>query len=176
MSVLLSLGLVFLHLSFLAIGGGNAMLPEMRRQVVDVHHWMSAQDFSALFALAQSAPGPNMMIVPMIGWHVAGLAGMLVASVANFGPTSVLAGLFLLFWDRVKGKPWRAIVQAGLAPVTAGLVASSAALIVEAAVPGWPWAVLAAVSAALCYFTRIHPLFVLAAGALIGLGTGFLPT
>ena len=58
------------------------ILPEMQRQVVEVHQWMSAQEFSALFAMAQAAPGPNMMIVPLVGWHVAGWAGLLVSSVA----------------------------------------------------------------------------------------------
>jgi chromate transporter len=174
MSVLVALGLVFLQLSFLAIGGGNAMLPEMRRQVVDVHHWMSAQDFSALFALAQAAPGPNMMIVPMIGWHVAGLAGMLVVSVANFGPTSIIAGVFLLYWEKVKDRPWRKIVQTGLGPVTVGLVASSANLIVDAAVPNLWLGLMAGISAALCFYTRIHPLIVLGAGAIIGLASGLL--
>lgn len=57
-----ALAAIFGQLSLLAFGGGNTILPEMQRAVVDVHHWMSAQEFSALFALAQAAPGPNMMI------------------------------------------------------------------------------------------------------------------
>ncbi|HCK29691.1 MAG TPA: chromate transporter, partial [Acinetobacter ursingii] len=70
--VLMTLALVFTQLSVLAFGGGNAILPEMQHQVVNIHHWMSAEQFSSLFAMAQAAPGPNMMIVPLIGWHVAG--------------------------------------------------------------------------------------------------------
>ena len=74
----------FTQLSLIAFGGGNTILPEMQRQVVDIHHWMTAQEFSALFAMAQAAPGPNMMIVPLVGWHVAGLSGLLVTSTAKF--------------------------------------------------------------------------------------------
>ena len=66
MYVLLALTLVFTQLSLLAFGGGNAILPEMQHQVVTVHHWMTAEQFSSMFAMAQAAPGPNMMIVPLV--------------------------------------------------------------------------------------------------------------
>ncbi|MGM0515853.1 MAG: chromate transporter, partial [Pseudomonadota bacterium] len=79
MAMLISLAIIFTELSLMAFGGGFSILPEMQRQVVEVHQWMSAQEFSALFAMAQAAPGPNMMIVPLIGWHVAGWAGLLVS-------------------------------------------------------------------------------------------------
>ena len=56
-AVLLTLAIIFTQLSLIAFGGGNTILPEMQRQVVDIHHWMTAQEFSALFAMAQAAPG-----------------------------------------------------------------------------------------------------------------------
>ena len=59
MYILLALTLVFTQLSLLAFGGGNAILPEMQHQVVTVHHWMSAEQFSSMFAIAQAAPGPR---------------------------------------------------------------------------------------------------------------------
>jgi chromate transporter len=82
---LIALAIIFTQLSVLAFGGGNTILPEMQRQVVEVHHWMTAEDFSALFALGQAAPGPNLMVVTLVGWHVAGFWGMLVTSLAKFG-------------------------------------------------------------------------------------------
>jgi chromate transporter len=169
---LIAIAVIFSQLSLLAFGGGNTILPEMQRQVVDVHHWMPASEFSALFALAQAAPGPNLMIVTLVGWHVAGWAGMLVASVAKFGPSSIVTILALHVWERFKDRPWRRYAQAGLVPVTAGIVAASAALIAEASDPtAIAWAITAA-TAALSLKTRIHPLWLLAAGSLIGL-TGF---
>ena len=84
---------------------------------------MPASEFSALFALAQAAPGPNMMIVTLVGWHVAGWAGMLVTSIAKFGPSSIVTILAMHAWNRFKDRPWRRIAQKGLVPVTAGLVA-----------------------------------------------------
>lgn len=168
-TTLISLAIIFTQLSLLAFGGGNSILPEMHRQVVDVQHWMTAQQFGALFALAQAAPGPNLMVVPLVGWHVAGWAGMLVTSAAKFGPSSALTYLVLLLWNRFKDRPWRKIVQAGLVPMTAGLVTASAAVITEASTQGWILAAIAAAGALVLATTRVHPLIVLGVGALIGL-------
>jgi chromate transporter len=166
---LIALALIFGELSLLAFGGGNTILPEMQRQVVDVHQWMTAREFTALFALAQAAPGPNMMVVPLVGWHVAGLAGVLVTSVAKFGPSSLVTGVALNLWERFKDRPWRRRVQAGLVPVTAGLVTASAIVITHATASSWSLALIAALVAVATTTTRIHPLLVLAAGAAIGL-------
>ena len=168
-ATLVALAAIFGQLSLLAFGGGNTILPEMQRQVVEVHHWMPASEFSALFALAQAAPGPNMMVVTLVGWHVAGWAGMLVTSIAKFGPSSLVTIAALHAWDRFKDRPWRRIAQKGLVPVTAGLVAASAVLIAKASDPSWiAWAITG-VCAVLAFRTKIHPLWLLGAGSLIGL-------
>jgi chromate transporter len=169
MSTLLALALIFTELSLLAFGGGNTILPEMQRQVVQVHGWMSSRDFSALFALAQAAPGPNMMVVPLVGWHVAGWSGVLVSSLAKFGPSSLLTGIVLGLWKRFKDRPWRRVIQAGLVPMTVGLVCSSAALIAEATSTHWLLVAITAAGAGLMLATRLHPLWILAGGAVAGL-------
>jgi len=79
----------FAVLSLVAIGGINAILPEIHRVVVDVEAWMTSAQFADLFALAQLAPGPNAMIVALIGWKVAGVGGALVATLAACGPSSI---------------------------------------------------------------------------------------
>ncbi|MBR0893772.1 chromate transporter [Bradyrhizobium tropiciagri] len=168
-ATLVTLALIFAELSLLAFGGGNTILPEMQRQVVDIHHWMTAQEFSALFALAQAAPGPNMMVVPLVGWHVAGFSGVLVTSLAKFGPSSLVTGVALGLWERFKDRPWRRTVQAGLVPVTAGLVAASAIIITHSSTSSWGTILIAAGVAIATTTTRIHPLIALAAGAVLGL-------
>jgi chromate transporter len=165
---LIALAVLFGQLSLLAFGGGNTILPEMHRQVVDVHHWMSGADFAALFALAQAAPGPNMMVVPLIGWHVAGAAGMAVATIAVFGPSSILMAVFLRQWRRLEHWTWRRAVQAGLVPVSVGLVAASAVLIVPAADHAPVLAAITALVALAGVRTKVHPLWLLAAGAAVG--------
>ena len=166
---LVALAVIFSQLSLLAFGGGNTILPEMQRQVVEVHHWMPASEFSALFALAQAAPGPNLMVVTLVGWHVAGWAGMLVTSIAKFGPSSVVTVLALHAWNRFKDRPWRKIAQRGLVPVTAGLVAASAMLIAKASDASWIAWGITGVCAVLSLRTRVHPLVLLAAGSVVGL-------
>ncbi|MHC2337436.1 chromate transporter [Bradyrhizobium sp. USDA 4454] len=168
-ATLVTLALIFAELSLLAFGGGNTILPEMQRQVVDIHHWMTAQEFSALFALAQAAPGPNMMVVPLVGWHVAGFSGVLVTSLAKFGPSSLVTGFALQLWERFKDRPWRRTVQAGLVPVTAGLVTASAIVITHASTSSWGTILIAAGVAIATTATRVHPLIALAAGAILGL-------
>ena len=167
--LLIALAVIFSELSLMAFGGGITILPEMQRQVVEVHQWMSAQEFSVLFAMAQAAPGPNMMVVPLIGWHVAGWAGLLVSSLAKFVPSSLVTLLVMQGWKRFKDRPWRRCVQAGLVPVTVGLVAASGALIAEASAGNWRLALLIGVATLLGMSKRLHPLWVLAGGALLGL-------
>ncbi|MBF7993476.1 chromate transporter [Rahnella sp. SAP-29] len=172
MAVLLSLALLFTELSLLAFGGGNTILPEMQRAVVDIHHWMSAQEFSALFALAQAAPGPNMMIVPLIGWQVAGWSGLLVSSLAKFGPSSIVTIVVMGGWKRYKDKSWRQVIQRGLVPVTVGLVVSSGLLIAKASATTLTLAGVIALCTLMALNKRIHPLWVLAMGAILGMALG----
>ena len=168
-ATLIALAGIFAELSLLAFGGANTVLPEMQRQVVEVHGWMSAQEFSALFALAQAAPGPNMMVATLVGWRVASWQGALVVSLAKFGPSSIVTALAIQVWERFKDAPWRKIIQTGLAPVTIGLVLASALLITEASVHQWTLLTVTAVVAIFSLMTRWHPLWLLTAGALAGL-------
>jgi len=169
METLIALAVIFSQLSLLAFGGGNTILPEMQRQVVEVLHWLPAREFSALFALAQAAPGPNMMVVTLVGWHVAGWAGMLVTSLAKFGPSSIVTILAMHAWNRFKDRPWRRVAQKGLVPVTAGLVAASALLIARSSDTSWLAWVITGACAVLAFRTRIHPLWLLGGGAVVGL-------
>lgn len=172
-STLFALALIFGELSLLAFGGGNAILPEMQRQVVDARRWMTAEQFGALFALAQAAPGPNMMVAPLVGWRVAGFLGVAVTSIATFGPSSLLAAFALRAWERFRDRPWRRIVQAGLAPVTVGLIAASAITMARASDTTWGLAAVTLAVAAVTTRTKLHPLIALVGGALLGLcGSG----
>lgn len=171
---LVALALLFAELSLLAFGGGPTVLPEMQRRVVEVHGWMAAAQFNALFALAQAAPGPNMMVATLLGWRVGGFWGAVVATAAMFGPSSVVTAVALRVWERFRLAPWRRAVQAGLVPVTVGLVAAGAALIASTAATTPTLAGVTAVVAALSVATRLHPLWLLGAGAVFGLlGVGF---
>jgi len=89
--ILIMLAVQFAIMSLLALGGANAVVPEMHRQAVELRGWMSDREFTDMFAMSQAAPGPNVMLVTLIGYHVAGVAGAVVTTLAMCGPTAVLA-------------------------------------------------------------------------------------
>ena len=88
---ILTLLWTFALMSLFAVGGANAAIPEMHRVAVDVRHWMTDKQFADIFAISQMAPGPNVLIVTLIGYAVAGVVGALIATLAMCVPTAVLA-------------------------------------------------------------------------------------
>ena len=168
MATLASLAAVFMQLSLLAFGGTNSVLPEMQRQVVEVHPWISAHEFAALYALGQAAPGPNMLVVTLIGWRVAALPGALIATLGVALPSSLLTFVTSSVWDRFRGAAWRRLIQAGLMPVTAGLLMASAVLLVRTTAIDPGTASVAVVATAVLLLTRVHPLLVLTVAACLG--------
>ena len=167
--VLAQLAIDFSLLSLFAFGGVITVLPEMHRSVVEVHDWMSGAEFAQLFALAQAAPGPNILVVSLIGWKVAGLAGAVVATGAVCAPSSLLTYAVSRVWQRFRGARWRKIVEDGLVPVTVGLMLAGGYLITLAADHSAPAFAVTAATAAIVLTTRIHPLWLLAGGGLLGL-------
>ena len=111
---LLTLASFFGVLSLFAIGGGNSAVPEMHRFAVDVEHWLSNQQFADSFALAQLTPGPNIIIVTLIGYHVAGILGALVTTLAMCGPPAVFAFFVGGASDRFKGAVWHGVLSRAL--------------------------------------------------------------
>src|SRR5262249_46404045 len=112
--ILLTLLGYFALMSLFAIGGANGAIPEMHRLVVETRGWMTDQQFADMFALSQVTPGPNVIIVTLIGYHVAGIAGALVATLGMCGPSCAFALFVGGLWDRFKDAPWRIAIQAGL--------------------------------------------------------------
>ena len=161
--------LVFATLSLLAIGGANPVLPEMHRQLVELRGWLDDRQFTELFALAQAAPGPNILAASAMGWAVAGLSGMLAATFGMLAPAGVLAFAVAGVLKRLGSAPWLRPAQFGLVPVAIGLIAASGLLMAEGAAQSW-WGVLVFLgSAAFVWRTALSPLWVLLAGAAAGL-------
>jgi chromate transporter len=158
-------------LSLIAIGGANALIPDMHRQLVEVSGWMSSKEFATLVALSQAAPGPNVLIVSLLGWKVAGLSGALVATAAMCIPSSLLTYGFTTVWDRFRTAPWRIAVQSGLAPVTVGLILASGWVLTRAADHNWLAYGITAATVVLVLKTRLHPFWLLAAAGLAGIAS-----
>ena len=165
--VLLTLAAVAAVLSLQAVGGANALIPELQRQAL-LRGWASPVEFAALFALAQAAPGPNMLVVTLLGQRAAGVVGALVATLAFVLPSSVLTFVVAGVWERFRTAPWRQRVQAGLTPVTVGLVMAAAVLLCRASAGNLRMLLVIAVSAAALLATKLHPLWLLGLGAALG--------
>ena len=158
----------FLAMSMLAVGGALAAAPEVHRYIVDQRGWLDDSQFSAAIALAQAAPGPNLLFVPVIGYAVAGLPGAMVALLGILIPSTTLA-LAATRWGskRREQRGVRAFV-AGMAPITIGLLLTTGGLL------AWPLArqpsawLLIAATVALSLKTRINPVWLIAAGAAAG--------
>jgi chromate transporter len=155
-------------LSLLAFGGMPAVMPEMQRLVVDVKGWTSAAEFMQLFAIAQAAPGPNVLIVSLVGWRAAGLAGAIVALLAVCAPAALLAWWIADLWDRFKGSPWRAAIQKAIGPLVVGLTLAGGYVLCTPATPDWRLWTIAAAAAAASLTLKVNPLWVLAAGGTLG--------
>lgn len=166
---LLELALYFGLLSVVAFGGMPAVMPEMQRIVVEVKEWTSPVEFLQLFAVAQAAPGPNVLIASLIGWKAAGLAGAVVALLAVCGPAAVIAWWVADLWDRFKDSPWRLAIQRAIAPIVVALILAGGYVIATpSGTPDWRLWLIAAVSAAVVLATRLNPLWMIGGGALMG--------
>ncbi len=167
--VLTEIAMRFAALSLVAIGGINAILPEIHRVVVDLEGWMTSAQFADLFALANLAPGPNAMIVALVGWKVAGVTGALVATIAACGPSSVACYIAWHFADRLRQSPWRMIVQRGLAPIAIGLILASGYTVARGADRSPGAFALTLIATAMLAWTRVNPVWVLLGAGLVGL-------
>jgi chromate transporter len=162
----LALHLVFL--SVVAVGGFITVVPELNRFVVDVHGWMTDETFVTLFALAQAAPGPNMIVVTLVGWEVAGAAGAVAATAATCLPTLLLASVATKVWSRYNRASWYKTFERGIAPFAIGLVLATGFILTAGAAVEWRSYALTAATAMFMLATRRSPLIPLGLAAVLG--------
>ena len=177
----------FLSLSLLAVGGAIATAPDMHRYLVEQQHWLSDSQFRASMALAQAAPGPNLLFIPLMGWNVGiNSAGAAATGMASWGwgllgvGTSMLGMLLPSTTLTLVAARWshqnrerlgvRAF-KAGMAPIVIGLLGATGWILSNAqgsAKDSWPLWLLTAMVTVLVWRTRIHLLWLLAAGGMLG--------
>jgi chromate transporter len=168
----------FMQLSLMAIGGAITTTPEIHRYLVTEHGWLTDAQFNSAIAIAQAAPGPNVLFIALMGWNVGlvaqGWLGALAAMAGSFLgillPSSILT-LGITRWMRANHK--RLGVQAfkaGLVPVTLALLVATAYVLTTANAKSndWPFWLLSAGAALIVWRTKIHLLWLLGAGAVVG--------
>jgi chromate transporter len=165
---ILTLAWTFGLMSLFAVGGANSAIPEMHRVAVDVQHWLTDQQFADVFAISQMSPGPNVLIVTLIGYSVAGVAGALVATLSMCVPTAVLAFCVSRLLTRSSHARWPAIIQAALVPLSIGLMGASGLILAQTSDRTWIAALVTAIAALLASTTRLNPFWVLLGGGCAG--------
>lgn len=175
----LSLFSHFLTLSLLAVGGAITTAPDIHRYLVDQQHWLSDSQFTASVALAQAAPGPNVLFIALLGWHLGlnaggtdlALLGVAVTMVGILLPSTTLAYLAARWGHRHRDERAVRAFKQGMAPIVVALLVATAWLMTavhdQPLRDGRLW-LLTAASALLVWRTRIHLLWLLGAGALLG--------
>jgi chromate transporter len=154
-------------MSLFAVGGANAAIPEMHRVAVEVRHWMTDQQFADVFAISQMSPGPNVLIVTVIGYSVAGVGGALAATLAMCVPTAVLAYYVTRLLARSSQSRWPAMIQAALVPLSIGLMGASGLILALTSDRTWTAGLVTATAAVLAFATRLNPLWMLLAGGCL---------
>jgi chromate transporter len=129
---------------------------------------MDDKQFADVFAISQLSPGPNVLIVTLIGYSVAGVVGALAATVAMCGPTAVLAYYVSRLLARSRHSRWPAIIQAALVPLSIGLMGASGLILALTSDRSWVAGLITVCAAALAFATRLNPLWMLLAGGALG--------
>lgn len=169
----------FLVLSLLSIGGAITTAPDMHRYLVDGRHWLTDPQFNASVAIAQAAPGPNVLFVALMGWHVGlnaggpllGLFGVLVTMLGIMLPSTTLTYLAASWGHRNRNLRGVRAFKQGMAPIVIALLIATGWILASANVVSlkdWPVALLTVVTALVVWRTRLHLLWLLGAGALLG--------
>jgi chromate transporter len=175
--LVLQIALTIAGLAIVAVGGGNALIPALHDQAVLTQRWLDEPSFAELVVLSQIVPGPNMILIPLIGWRTAGAAGAFVALVAFIAPSTTIAIVGSRLIARTADRRPTVAFRWALRPVTGGLILASAVVLVQTAARTWPTAspltpallsVLALAVAILAVRFKTNPLVWLGAAALIG--------
>lgn len=175
----LSLFLHYLLFSLLSVGGAITTAPEMHRYLVDQQHWLSEAQFSSSIAIAQTAPGPNILFVAVVGWNIGTNAGGL--STAFLGTLITMTGLLLPStilsylasrWVHENSELRAASAfKQGMKPIVIALICATGWILACAQTdPARNWSLWLLTASATLFFwrTKIHVLWLLAAGAILG--------
>ena len=163
------MALHYLLLSALAVGGLGSVIPDIQRYVVEQNGWFTARQFGEIYALAQVIPGPNVLIVTMLGWLVSGWQGALAVTVALFIPGSIISSMVIRAGAHNPEARVAVTVRRGLAPVVIGLSMSTAWIMFSTISGDWRAVIVTLLSVILVLRTPLSPLWLIGAGAALGM-------
>ncbi len=157
------------QMSLFAVGGATSIYPDLHRRTVEINGWVSDAQFAEMVGLSQAAPGPNMLVVSLIGWKIAGFPGALAAFIGMCAPSSLLVYGLSRFWERHRERRWNRSLTAALGPIAIGLTLASGYLVTLGAGGSTAAFVLIGITALATLLTKMHPIWFIGLGALAGL-------
>jgi len=169
---IIGLFLHFLMLSGITIGGTQTVMPDMHRYLVEVHQWITSKQLADAYALAQAAPGPNVMYVTLIGWQVAGWMGAMATTLGIIIPSSIITLAFASVVARNPDTPLVRAFRRGLAPIAIGLTLASGWILMLSINHDWRGYLISALTCAIVLRTQLNPLWLLAVGTVAGAAAG----
>ena len=175
----LALFLHFVMLSLLAIGGAITTVPDIHRYIVDERGWITDPQFSASVAIAQAAPGPNVLFVALFGWNVGlnagglpfALLGATLALAGSMIPSTTLTYLAARWGHENRDLRGVRAFKQGMAPVVVALLVATGWILATGSsykAKDWPVWAIAIASTLIVWRTKVHLLWLLGAGAVIG--------
>lgn len=169
MNSLLQLILTFVKIGTFSFGGGYAMIPFIREETVQIHHWISTSRLLDLIAISQSTPGPIAVnLATYIGYQQAGFVGSLAATIAVSLPSFFMAGFLWRLKNQGAGLPALEAIFAGIRPAAVGLIAGVCITMGFDAVKNPVQLLICLTVFAISMRTRVKTGFVLAASAAAG--------
>jgi chromate transporter len=153
-----------------AYGGGPSMIPLIKAEVVEVHNWVSIEDFTDALAVGNALPGPiATKMAAYIGNKVAGPAGAFMAVCGLILPSIVMVLLLISFINAMRNNPRIESMLKGLRPVVVAMLAFAAYDMVPSSMKGILTWCIGVVALLLMVFTKIHPALLVVAGAAAGI-------
>lgn len=167
MTTLIHLSAVFALLSLLAVGGGTAVIPEMQTLLAQ-QFAITHQQFVHIYSIGQVAPGPNMLMVLIIGFQIAGFLGAALVLLSFFLPSSILCFGVGRIWGHFENNPWRRTLQNALEPISIGLMLSGVFAVAKVSMNS-PATILIAILSFICILkTKINPVLIILAAGILG--------
>ena len=170
-----TVGLTFLKIGLVFFGGGFVLIPVLHQQLVDHLHWLTPQEFLDGVAISNLTPGPIAVLATFTGYHLLGVYGAVLATLALLTPSMILMTAICIAYERLKSSSHAQDFLAAVAPTVVGLVASAALLLWRSAISSWQGLLLMIVALVLLVRFKWHPAFVLAGGAALA-ALGAIPS
>jgi len=172
--LLWSIAQTFATTALVSVGGISTMIPEIHRQAVEIYGWMTDAQFASSFAISQVAPGPNVLLMSLVGWRVAGFAGMMVATLSTIIPTSIICLVAARLENQLTHAKWYSVTRKSLPPLIVGLIFSSGVVTARAAVVDTVGVIIVIGVGLYFFLTKSNPLVSIFASIVVGVVAGRL--